>query len=94
MPAAAPFLAHGGILGAAYLDALKVGRITDVAANTLANVVDSALPDLVGEKRVCDRGARGTDEIEDSFLHLAKHRIGGGEAADANDRLLGDLLHP
>ncbi|MEI2807145.1 MAG: hypothetical protein V9G18_14785 [Albidovulum sp.] len=93
VPAAAPFLAHRRVLGAADRRAEPVMRIADVAADAFADVVKPAVADLCRQERVGDRRARGADEVEDAAADLAQHRLGAGEAADADHGLAGHRLH-
>ena len=48
MPAAAPFLAHRRVLGAAHRHAVDVAGHADVAADAFADFVDSRPSDLFG----------------------------------------------
>src|SRR6185437_752479 len=92
MPAAAPFLTHSWILCAAEVGRGIVARHANVAADAFANVVDPSLLDLLREERISDRRPRCTDEIEHAALNLRNHRVGRGEAANADNRLCRQLL--
>ena len=92
VPALAPFLHEGGVLGAAADRTGHIAGHADVAADAFADIFEPALFDLLRQERVGDRGARGPDEIQHAFAHLPHHRIGRGEAAHADDRFRGQRL--
>src|SRR5690348_5055599 len=93
MPSAPPFLARGRIQRAAHGHAVVPARDTDVAADALADVLLAAALDLHRQKRVGDRRARRTDEVEYAAPDLPDHCIGGGESPNAYHGLAGDFLH-
>src|SRR6185369_3658619 len=62
MPAAAPFLAHGRILGAADRRVQRIVRVADVAADAFADFVEPAFLDLPWQEGIGDRRPRGADE--------------------------------
>ena len=94
MPAA-PILFHrGGVLGADERRPADLpARNAHVAADTLADVVEAALLDLVGQEGVGDRGPGGADDVRLARGHDLRHVIGAGHAADAEHRHVGDALH-
>ena len=92
MPAAPPLLAHRRVLGAADRRHGEVAGDADVAADALADVLEPALLDLPRQERIGDRGARGADQVEHPVADEPHHRVRRGEAADADDRLRGQLL--
>src|SRR6185369_7637178 len=63
MPAAPPLLAHAWVLRAADRGHGGIARDADVAADALADVLQAALLDLLGQERVGDRRPRGADEV-------------------------------
>ena len=93
MPALAPFLAHGRILGAAHRRDGVVAADADVAADAFADVFEPAFLDLPGQERIGDRRPRRADHVEHAALDLRDHGVGRGEAADADDGLGGQRLH-
>ncbi|MCY1250157.1 hypothetical protein D9M72_637660 [compost metagenome] len=68
-------------------------RNADVAADTLADLLDAALPDLVRQERIGDRGTRAADQVENAPTNLGDHRVRRRETADADDRLVRHPLH-
>ena len=92
VPVPAPFFAGGRVLRAAHRDAVVPAGDADVAADALANLVFAALVDLARQKRVGDGRTRAADKIQDAAFDLRHHDVRRGEAADADHRLLGDLL--
>ena len=93
MPAAAVFLAHGGILGAADRHPHVVMGTADIAADAFADLVLAALGDLAGQPGIGDGGPRRADEVEHAPADLGDHHVGRGEAPDADHGLAGQLLH-
>ena len=59
-------------------------RNADIAADALADIVGAAFPDLVGQERIGDRGARGADQIRLAGLDDFHHVIRAGHAIDAD----------
>ena len=92
MPAAPPLLPHRRVLGAADRRHRPVAGDADVAADALADVLQAALFDLLRQERVGDRRARGPDQVEHLLADQAHHRVGRGEAADADHGLRRQLL--
>src|SRR5262249_55451797 len=58
MPALAPFLAHGGVLGAADRRDGVIAADADIAADAFADVLEPPLLDLLREKWIGDGGPR------------------------------------
>ena len=87
MPALAPLLAHGRVLGAAQMHRLVVRRAADVAADALADLILASLGNLGWQERIGNRRPRRANEILNAALDLAHHRIGRGEAPDAHHGL-------
>jgi hypothetical protein len=75
MPAAAPFLAHRGVLGAAAGRHGHVAGDADVAADAFADVLDPAFLDLLREEGIGDRGPRRADEIQQALADLPHHLV-------------------
>src|SRR5690348_4435006 len=94
VPAPAELLAHARVLRAPDRRHREVAGDADVAADALADRLQPARADLLGQERVGDRGPRGADEVEDAGLHLVDHGVRRREPADADDRLGGQLLKP
>src|SRR5450631_876754 len=93
MPAAPIFLAGGGVLGADHGGAADFpARNAYIAADADANVVVATLFDLLRQPGIGDRRPRSADDIGDALGHNLGHLFRIGEAAHAEDRLLGDLL--
>ena len=92
VPAPAPLLAHGRVLGAAQRRDRAVAGHADVAADALADVLVPALLDLLGQERIGDRRAGGADEVQDAAPDHPRHRVGRREPPDAHDRLRGERL--
>ena len=92
MPAPAPFLPHGRVLGAADGRHGEIARDADVAADTLADVLEAPLGHLSREEGVGDGGPRAADQIDDALLDDGDHAVRRRIAADADDRLRGELL--
>src|SRR5262249_49464052 len=57
-----------------------------VAADALADLVHTALADLLRQVGIGDRGTRGADQIPDAAAHDRRHQVGIGEAGDPHDR--------
>src|SRR5690348_18512509 len=93
MPALAPFLAHGRVLGAADRRHGHVAGDADVAADAFADVVRPSLLDLLRQERIGYRWPRRADEIEHAALHERHHAVGRGVAPDAHHRLGGELFY-
>ena len=64
----------------------------DVAADALADVLLTALVDLVWKKRIGDRRPGRADQIQHATANLADHAVGRSEATHADHGLAGDLL--
>jgi hypothetical protein len=92
VPAAPPFLAHGRVLRAADRARPRVAGDADVAADALADVVETAFLDLVRQERVGDGRARRADQVEHAAPHGRDHRIGRGVAPHADHRLARERL--
>src|SRR5258708_1386012 len=92
MPAAPPLFSCGGVLSAADRHTVVPARDTDIAADALANILLAALVDLLRQKRIGDRGARPTDQIQDAAFDLRNHAVRRGEAPHADDGLPGNLF--
>ena len=93
VPAAAPFFARRGVLGAAHRHAVVPAGNADVAANALADVVAVAFADLGRQKGVGNAGSRATDQIEHAAANLRHHGVGRGKTAHADHRAIGHPLH-
>ena len=89
MPAPTPFLSHSRVLGAANRHTQRFLCITNVTADALANVVESAFINLARQERIGNRGPRRTDHILGAAIDLAQHGVGRGETPDADHRLAG-----
>ena len=94
VPAAAPLLARGRILGAAHGHGHEVRRDADVAADTLADVVDAPLLDLLGKEGVGDRWPGGADEVRPAAPDQAHHAVDRRVATHRHHGLARHLLHP
>ena len=92
MPAAAPLLHDGRVLRAPHGGEAVLAGHADVAADALADLVEAALLDLLGQERVGDGRARRADEVDDAPPHLREHGFGRGEPADPDHRLRGHGL--
>ena len=92
MPAAAEFLTHGGVLGAADGGHGEVARDADVAPDALPDVLEVAGLDLAGQERVGDGWAGRADQIEHAGLDLVHHHVRRGETAHAHNGFGGQLL--
>jgi hypothetical protein len=89
VPAAAVLLAGGGVLRADHRRAADLPpRDALVAADALADVLEAALLDLLGEEGVGDRRPGGADDVELPGLDDPHHRVGVRDAPDADDRLV------
>src|SRR5882757_10979221 len=85
VPAAAPFLAHRGILCTSQVAAGVVTGDTNVATDTLPDVLQPAFLQFFGEKRIGNGRSGSADEIEHTAAYLAHHRVGRGKSAHADD---------
>ena len=94
MPPAPPLLPHARVLRTADRGHGGVAGHADVAADALADVLQAALLDLLGQERVGDRRPRGADEVEHSVSDHPHHRVGRREAADPDHRLGGESFSP
>src|SRR5579875_268412 len=93
MPAAAEFLPGRGILRADHgWPADLPTRNADIASDTGADVVETALPDLLRQEGIGDRRARRADHVELAIAHDLEHFLRVGEAPDAEHAFLRDLL--
>src|ERR1019366_373411 len=93
MPAAPIFLARGGVLRADHRRAADFpARNAHIAADADADVVVAAFFYLLRQPGIGDGWPRGADDIGDALGHDLGHLFRVGEAAHAEDRLLGDLL--
>ena len=92
MPAAAKLLHHGRVLRAADGGVGHFTRNADIAADTLADVVDPAFSDLVRQKGVGDGGPRRADQVHHPALDLGNHGVWRGEAPNPNHGLARHLL--
>ena len=86
MPAPPPLLAHRRVLRAADRRDREVAGHADVAADALADVLEPAFLDLLRQERVGDRRPGRADDVEDA-ARPPDHRVGRGEAPDADHRL-------
>ncbi len=76
MPAFAPFLAHGGVLGAADRRLRIVAGDADIAADAFADVVDAAFLDLLRQIGIGDGGPCRADHVHDPLADDPHHRVG------------------
>ena len=92
---AAPILFHrGGVLGADERRPADLpARNAHVAADALADVVEAAFLDLIGQEGVRNRGPGGADDVRLAGGNDLCHVVGAGHAADAEHRHVGDALH-
>jgi hypothetical protein len=86
MPAAAPLLAHGGVLRAADGHEARIAGNTDVAPDALADVLGTVLLDFLGQERVGDGGARRADQVEHTAADSRDHGVRRGIAPHAHHR--------
>ena len=93
MPAATPFLAHGRVLGTADRRLGPVAADTDIAADTLADILDPPLFYLTRQKRISNRGPRCANHIQNATLYLRDHGIGRGKTPYPHHRLAGHLFN-
>ena len=93
MPAATPFLAHGRVLGATDRRLCPVTADTDIAADTLADILDPAFFNLTRQKRISNRGPGCTNHIQNAALHLRDHGICRGKTPHTHHRLAGHLFN-
>ncbi len=93
MPAAPPFLADRGVLGAAHRHPVVPARYTDIAANAFADLVLAPAADLRRQEGVGNRGPRTADQVENAAADLRHHGIGRGEAPHTHDGLGGQFAH-
>ncbi|MNT63063.1 hypothetical protein D3C72_2008390 [compost metagenome] len=68
MPSLAPFLGHGRVLRAADRRHGEIARNTDIAADALTDVVETALLDLLRQERIGDRRTRCADHVENALV--------------------------
>src|SRR5262249_43144461 len=73
MPAAAPRLADGRVLGAAHGRHGEVAADAHVAADAFANVIKASFFDFSRQKRVRDRWSCGADHVENAAPDLRQH---------------------
>ena len=76
VPAAPPFFARRGVLGAAHRYAVMPAGNADIAANALADIVTVAFADLGGQEGVGNAGSRAPDQIEHAAANLRHHGVG------------------
>src|SRR5919202_303549 len=94
VPAAPILFAGGRVLGADDGRAADLpARDANVAADALADVVESPLIDLPRQPWVGDGRAAGGDDVELARLDGLDHQVWARKAPDAEDGLLRDLLH-
>ncbi len=93
MPAAAIFLAGGGVLSADHRRTADLpARDAYVAADADADVVVAAFLDLLRQPGIGNRRTGGADDVGDALGDDLRHFFRIGEAADAEHRLLRHLL--
>ena len=63
MPALTPLFPHRRVLGAAYRGRNIVPSGTDIAPNTLADVVGSTFLNFIWQERISDGGPRGANHV-------------------------------
>ena len=93
VPALAPFLHEGRVLGAARDRHGHVASDADVAADAFADVLDPAVLHLLRQERIGDGGPRAADEVQHPLPHQPRHEVGRGEAADTHHRLRSQLAN-
>ncbi len=84
MPAAAIFLADGHVLSAHDLAALLKLRDADIAADALADVLDTAFRNLGRQEGIRNRWAGGADDVQHTRAYQCDHVVGTGEPAIAD----------
>src|SRR6266700_1736725 len=92
MPALAPLLAHGRVLGAADRRDGEIAADADIAADAFPDVFHPAFLDLSGQEGVGDRWPGRADEVENAPPNLRNHAVGRSEAADTDDGFGGQPL--
>src|SRR5680860_147737 len=94
MPAAAVFLAGGGVLRADHGRAADLpARDADVTTDAHADIVDAAFINLAGQPGIGDARARRADDVELAGTDHLGHFFGIGEATDTQHRFLGHLFN-
>ena len=89
VPPAPVFLPQCLVLGAHDLPNLIEFRDADVAADALANVLQSAALDLVRQKRIGNRRTSGSDEVDCFGIHQGDHVVRARKAAVPDHRDIG-----
>src|SRR5258706_8801737 len=93
MPAAAIFLARGGVLSADHRRPANLpARYADVAADADTHVVDPALLDLPGQKWIRNRRPGSADDVRDPLGHDLGHLFRIGETPHAQHGFARHLL--